>query len=169
MTVNALLIRSDRLHTQAALFHHKLLAVTGSAGCRNVGVVHARLGITCRQQCMRASVAIDTSSRLVVPAHRRLRMIAALIRGLLFSVTCGAGNSLRRPLMKRALYIRVAIHTGEHAAVDGIFKCLRIDVQADGFAVHLMRQGSVAVASETFVSCWFGWVFLGGGVKRARC
>ncbi len=33
--------------------------------------------------------------------------------------------------MRGTLYVRVAIHAGEHAAVDGIFKMLRIDVQAD--------------------------------------
>ena len=33
--------------------------------------------------------------------------------------------------MRGTLHIRVAIHAGEHAAMDGILKRLRIDVQAN--------------------------------------
>jgi hypothetical protein len=45
VSVNALLIRGDRLNTQSAALHHKLLAVAGSATRRNIAVMHARLGI----------------------------------------------------------------------------------------------------------------------------
>ena len=41
--------------------------------------------------------------------------------------------------MRGALYVGVAIHTGKHAAVDGVFERLRIDVQANNFAVDFMR------------------------------
>jgi hypothetical protein len=71
--------------------------------------------------------------------------------------------------MRGTLYVRVAIHTGEHAAVDGIFKRLRINVQANGLAVDLVGQSSVAVAGETFVGCGLGRVFLGHSVESARC
>ena len=71
--------------------------------------------------------------------------------------------------MRRAFYVRVAIHAGEHAAVDGIFKRLRIDVQANNFAVHFVRQRSIAVAREAFVRRRFGGIFLGRSVDRAAC
>jgi hypothetical protein len=43
-------------------------------------------------------------------------------------VAGGTRDPLRRSFMQRALYIRVAIHAGEHAAMDGILKRLRINV-----------------------------------------
>jgi len=71
--------------------------------------------------------------------------------------------------MRGALYVGVAIHTGEHAAVDGIFKRLRINVQANNFAVHFVRQRSIAVAGQTFLNRGLGEIFLGRSVERARC
>jgi hypothetical protein len=71
--------------------------------------------------------------------------------------------------MRRAFYVRVAIHAGKHAAVDGIFKRLRVDVQANNLAIHFMRKRSIAVAGEAFVCCGFGRVFFGRSVQGTRC
>ena len=49
MPVNALFIGGDRLHTESALLHHELLAVTGPASRRNVRVMDTRFRIACRQ------------------------------------------------------------------------------------------------------------------------
>ena len=49
MSVNALLIRSDRLDAQSAALHYKLLAVAGSASRRNIAVMDGRLGVARRQ------------------------------------------------------------------------------------------------------------------------
>ena len=48
--------------------------------------------------------------------------------------------------MRGILYVRVAVDAGKHAAVDGIFEGLRIDVQADRLAVDVVGQGGVAMA-----------------------
>jgi hypothetical protein len=70
--------------------------------------------------------------------------------------------------MRGTLYVRVAIHAGKHAAVDGIFKRLGIDVQANNLAIHFMRKRSVAVAGETLISRGLGGIFLGRSMERAR-
>ena len=64
--------------------------------------------------------------------------------------------------MRRALYIGVAIHAGEHAAVNGIFEALRIDMQADGLAVHFVSQRGVAMAGQAFFGSWFSRLLAGG-------
>ena len=60
--------------------------------------------------------------------------------------------------------VSVAVDAGEHAAVDGIFEGLRIDVQADSLAVFIVGQRGVTVAGQAFIGggfCWcFGRVFL---------
>jgi hypothetical protein len=70
--------------------------------------------------------------------------------------------------MRGTLYVRVAIHAGEHTAVDGIFERLRIDVQANNLAVHFMRKRSIAVAGETLGGRGLGGIFLGRSMERAR-
>ena len=39
--------------------------------------------------------------------------------------------------MHRTLHIRVAIHAGKHAAVNGMLQLVRIDIEADLLAIHL--------------------------------
>jgi hypothetical protein len=92
---------------------------------------------------------------------------AAIVGGLLVGMASGASNFLGNGLVRSAFYVGVAIDAGEHAAVDGILESLRIDVQADGLAVFLMRQRSIAMANEAFVCGWFGRLFA-GCVERAR-
>ena len=118
---------------------------------------------------MRAAVTVDASGRIGVPTLNGLSVKAAFVGSLLVRVAGGTRNVLRRGLMPGTLYIRVAIHAGEHAAMDGIFKRLRIDVQANNLAVHFMRQRSIAVAGETLVSRRLGGIFLRRSVERARC
>jgi hypothetical protein len=95
-------------------------------------------------------------------------MEAALVGSLLVGVAGGARDPLRRSFMRGVLYVRVAIHTSEHAAVDGIFERLRIDVQANRLALYLVRQSRIAMAGETFVACRLGRVFLRRSMERAR-
>ena len=171
VSVNALLVGRDHLRALSAVFHHKLLAVAGSAGRGNVGVMHARFGIAGRQQFVRAAVAIDAGGGLAVASLHGLAVEAAIVGSLLVGVAGGAGDFLRRSFVRGALYVGVAVHAGEHAAVDGIFEGLRIDVQADGLAVDFMGQRGVAMAGEAFVRGGFrrlliGWL-LGRGVERA--
>jgi hypothetical protein len=168
MSVHALFIRGHGLHTQAAFLHDELLAVTCPASCRNVAVMDARLGVAGRQQLMWTSVAVDASGGVVIPTFDRLGVKTALVGSLLIGVAGGTGDSLRRSFMRGILYVRVAIHAREHAAMNGVFECLRINVQANGLAIDFVRQRSVAVAGQAFVGCGLGRVFLGRGVKRAR-
>ncbi len=88
---------------------------------------------------MRAAVTIDATRGLRVPGLYCFAMKAAVVRGLFVGVTRRASNLLGSGLVRGAGYVGVAIHTSEHAAMDGIFELLRIDLQADGFAVDLVR------------------------------
>jgi hypothetical protein len=128
-----------------------------------------RLGVVRRQEFVWTAVAIDTSGRVRVSAFDGLGVEAALVSSLLVCVATDTRDPLRRRLMRGTLYVRVAIHAGEHAAGDGIFKRLRIDVPANGLAIDLVRQSSVAVAGETLVSRGLGGIFLGRSRERARC
>jgi hypothetical protein len=113
-------------------------------------------------------MAIDTRRGIAVSALNGLAVEAALVRCLLIGVTGRASDVLRRRLVGRALYVRVAVHTSKHAAVDGIFESLRIDVKAYRLSVNLVRQCGVAMAGEAFLDCGLGRVFLGRCLKRAR-
>src|SRR5215472_9042170 len=113
MPMNTLLIRSDGLHTQAAFVHHKLLAVACPAGCRNVAVMHSRLGIARRQQFMRAAMAVQACGRICVFLSCSNGVQATIVGGLLIRVTWGAGDWLRPCVVRSALYVSVAIHAGE--------------------------------------------------------
>ena len=64
--------------------------------------------------------------------------------------------------MRRTLYVRMAIHAGKHAAMDGIFEALRIDVQADRLAVDVMSQRGIAMASQTLFRGRLRGLFAGG-------
>jgi hypothetical protein len=122
---------------------------------------------------MGAAVAIYAGGCLAVASLDRLAMEAAIIRSLLVRMASGAADFQRRSFVSGTLDVRVAVHAGKHAAVDRIFESLRIDVQADGFAIDIVSQRGVAMASETFFRCGLGrlltgWL-LGGGVQRCCC
>ena len=74
----------------------------------------------------------------------------------------GAGDLLRSGLMDQALHILVAIHAGEHRAVNGMLQLFFIHVQADLLAVHFGGQSGVGVAGKAVFI--FGLVL---GVSRA--
>src|SRR5579864_3513819 len=104
-------------------------------------------------------MAIDAGGRLAVTTLHGFAVEAAIVGGFLVGMAGGASNFLRNGLVRRAFYIGVAVNAGKHAAVDGILESLRIDVQADGLAVFLMRQRSIAMTNEAFVRGWFWRLF----------
>lgn len=106
-------------------------------------------------------MAVHAGGSLAVAALDGLAMEAAIVGRLLVGVAGGAGNFLGNGFVRRAFYVRVAVDAGEHTAVDRILESLRIDVEADGLAVFLMRQRSVAMANEAFVCAWFGRLLTG--------
>jgi hypothetical protein len=95
---------------------------------------------------MRAAVTIDAGGSLAIAALHRLAVKAAIIGRLLVGVAGGAGDFQRRRFVSRTLYVSVTIHAGKHAAVNGIFKALRINVQADRLAVDIVRESGIAMA-----------------------
>jgi hypothetical protein len=167
--VDALRVRCDHLGALSAVLHYKFLAVARAAGYRDVGMTHARLRIAGRQELMRAAVAIDAGGCLAVASLHSLAVEAAIVRSLLVRVAGCAANFQRVSFVRGTFDIGVAVHTGEHAAVDGIFESLRIDVQADGFPVDLVSQRGVVMASQTFFRTGFRRLLAGGllgGVER---
>ena len=115
---------------------------------------------------MRTSVAINARSSIAVAALHGFAMKAAIVRGLLVGMARRATDFLGSRFVPGAGYIRVAVHAGEHAAVDRIFEGLRIDMQTGRLAVDIVSQRRVAVAREAFVSGGFGWLFA-GSVERS--
>src|SRR6202158_542270 len=111
---------------------------------------------------MRAAVASDACGGLVVASLDCLAVEAAIVRSLLVRVAGFAADFQRRSFVRGTLDVGVAVHAGEHAAVDGIFERLRIDVQADGFAIDLVSQRGVAMTSETFFRSGFRRLLTGG-------
>ena len=95
--------------------------------------------------------------------------MTAIVGSLLIGVTGYATDLPGGGFVRGALYIRVAIHAGKHAAVDGVFERLRIDVQGRRLAVSLMAQGGIAVAGETLIRSRFGRLFLCCGGKGSGC
>lgn len=95
-------------------------------------------------------------------------MQAAVVRSLLVGMTGGASNFLWSGFVRGVLYVGMAIDAGEHAAVDGIFEGLRIDMQADSFAVDFVSQRRVAMTRQALVGRGFGRIFFGRCLERAR-
>jgi hypothetical protein len=154
--VYALLIRSDHLCALAAVGHYKLLAVACAAGSRNVDVTHAGLRICRRKQFVWAAVAVDAGGGVRVPALKRFGVMTAIIGGLLIGVTCGATDLFGSGFVGGALYVGMAIHAGEHAAVDGILEGFRIDMQANRLAIDLVAERGVAVTGEARIGGGLG-------------
>ena len=162
MSVNALLIGSDHLRALTPIGHYKLLAVACAAGSRNVGVTHAGFRICGRKQFVWAAVAVDAGGGVRVPALNRFSVMTAIIGGLLIGVTSGATDLFGSGFVCGALYVGVAIHAGEHAAMDGILERFRIDMQANRLAIDLMTQRGVAMTSEALIGGGFGRFFFPG-------
>lgn len=163
VSVHARRIRSNHLRALATIFHDEFLAMARPTGGGNIGVMHPRFWIACGQQLMRTAVAINAAGGMRVAPLHSLTVKAAVIGGLLIGVAGRAGNFLRSGFVRCALYVRMAINAGKHAAVNRILEGLRVDMQADSLAVDVVRQAGVTVAGETFISGRFlGW--FGGGV-----
>ena len=95
----------------------------------------------------------------VFPPWQRLGVKAAVVGSLLVRVAGGAADFRGSGFVGGGGYIRVAVHAGEHAAMNGIFESLRIDVQADRLASDIVGEGGVTVASEAFLGSGFRLVF----------
>ena len=133
--------------------------MAGAASCRNVGVMDLGFGIAGGEQLVRTAVTIDARRSLGVPTLHCFAVKAAIVCGLFVGVTRRASDFLRSSFVRGAGYIRMAIHAGEHAAVDGVFELLRIDLQADRFAIDFVGQASITVARQAFIHCRFGRFF----------
>src|SRR5262249_53350182 len=158
------LVRSNHLHAEPVLLHHKLLAMARAAGCRDVGMVDTRFRITGRQQFVRAAVAVHAGGCGSIADLRRLAVKTSVIGGLLVRMAGRAGDSLWSGFVRSALYVRVAVDAGKHAAVDRVLERLRIDVQANLFAIDLVGEGVIAMARQAFVDSGFWGIFLSSGL-----
>ena len=87
---------------------------------------------------MWASVAIDASCRVCVSGLDGFSVEAFFVGGLLIGVAGCARNLFWRGHVRCGLYVCVAIHACEHAAVDGTIEFVGIDVEADGLTVYFM-------------------------------
>src|SRR6266536_551570 len=99
---------------------------------------------------MGASVTIDASRRVGIAPLNRLTVKTAVVGRLLVGVTRRTGDSEGWSFVRRTLNVRMAVDAGKHAAVDGIFESLGVDVQADRLALDFMGQCGITVAGEAF-------------------
>ena len=113
-------------------------------------------------------MAIDTSCRGGVASLNGFSVEATVVSGLLVRMAGGATDFLWRGFVRGAFYVRMAIHTGKHAAVNRIFEGLGIDVKADGFAAFVVREGSIAMTREALIRRRFWGFFFGSSGERTR-
>ena len=159
MAVHAVLVGRYHLCPLSAIGHDQILTVAGSAGARNIGMVHPRFRIARRQKLVRAAMAIDTSSCSVISRRNCLGMEASIVSGLFISMAFRAGDLLGRAFMSCTLDVTVAIHAGEHSAANGVFERLGIYVEADRLSAYLMAECRVAVAGKAFIRAGLGRMF----------
>src|SRR5690349_10505387 len=96
-------------------------------------------------------MTINTSCCARVPGCDSFCMEAAIVNGLLVRMALRTFHLGGRRLMHGTLDVGMAIHAGEHAAVDRGFEFLGGNIQADWLAVELFGEGRIAVASQTVV------------------
>lgn len=159
MSVHTRLVGRYHLRALAAVCHDKLLAVTGAASCGDIRVTHARFRICCGKQFVWTAVAVYAGSGIAVATLNRLCVVTAIVDRLLIGMAGRARDFLWSRFMCGTLYIRVAVHAAEHAAMNRILESFRIDVQADGLAVYLVTQRSVTVAAKALIHCRFREIF----------
>src|SRR5690348_273271 len=100
---------------------------------------------------MRAAMTTRAGGCLAVAGLDRLGMQATVIDYLLIGMAPVACDLRRGGLVHGTLDVSVAVHAGEHAAVDGILELRGIHVQTDWLAGDLFGEGRVTVASQTVV------------------
>ena len=147
--MHTVLIRRENLGADAAPIHRALLSMAITAGCGNVSVTHRRLGVAYREYVMRTTMAIYTGRRRRSIGSFLLRMETVLIGLRRICVTINTRNFFGLCLVWRLFYILMTIHAAEHRSVDGSLHLLRIDVEADLLAIHILGQRRIGVAGET--------------------
>src|SRR5215475_7680419 len=136
--------------------------MTCSAGGGNVGVIHPGLGIACRQQLVRAAVAIHTGGSLPVPGLDCLGVIAAVVSRLLIGMALCTVDLGGRGLVGRTFDVGVAVDAGEDAPVHRVLECIGVYVKADLLTICLLSHRRIAVAYEAVFVRGFGSCILGG-------
>ena len=138
ISVDALLIRGDHLDAEAVLLHDELLAMAGTASRRNIRVRNTRLGICGRQELVRASMTTCACRRIGVARLYGFAVEAFFVGSLLIGVAGCARNLFWSDLVRGGFYVGVAIHAGEHAAVNRSFELVGIDMKSFCLAVDVM-------------------------------
>ncbi len=108
-------------------------------------------------------MAIYAGGRVRISISDCFSMKAAIVGGLFVRMASGAGNFLGSGFVGRALYVCVAIHAGEHAAMNGILKRLRVDVQTDLLSILFVAEAGVTVAGKAIICGGFGSLLGGAG------
>ncbi len=158
VSVDAVLVGHKDLRAAAGRLHQKLLPVACAAGGGNVGVVHGRLWIAGGQNCVRVAVTIDAGGSGRSVGLLRGGVEAVLIRGLRVGVALGAGDLRGSRGVRRGLHVLVAVHAGEHSAVDGLLKfsasTVRLTVLPLASVVVSVGSAWQARHSSSFGLCW---------------
>jgi len=148
-SMHALLVGDEGLRAHAIRLHQKLLSVAAATGSRNMRVIDGRIWMAAGQHLMRAAMAI-LAIRRDLAAGDNLRVCAVRVSSLCIGMAVSAENLLRWRIVRQALHVFVAVHTGEfHRAVDGVLELLAVNEKRDGLAVHIGGEGRVTVAGET--------------------
>ena len=113
--------------------------MAAAAGDRNVGMIYRRLGIVGCQNLMHPPMTIFAICARRCTRLVGLGVITVRVGLLRIGMTLGAGDLLGGGLVDRPLDVGMAIHAGEHLAVDRMRQLVRVDVEADLFAVDFLR------------------------------
>ena len=110
--MHALLVGEEGLRGLAVGFHQEFLAVAAAAGIRNVSVIYRGIGISAGQHfvCV-AMTVLAVGGCFARGGNLRVHAVRVGVFGI--SMAVGAKNLLRRSLVRQALHVFVAVHTGQ--------------------------------------------------------
>ena len=111
-------------------------------------------------------MTVDAGSSPPIAGLDRPGMMAAIVSRLLVPMALRAGNCGRRGSMGRCLDVGMAFDAGQHAAVDGILECFRVDVETHRFPVDVFRHVGIAMASQAFVVGGLRYLCAGDGREQ---
>ena len=121
----------------AVRLHQELLTMAAPAGVRNVSVIDRGIRISARQHLVGVPVTVLTIGRGFAGSGD-LCMRAVRVGVLRIGVAVSTENLLRRRVVRKTLYVLVAIDAGQlHGTVDGVFELFCVDEEGDRLAVDV--------------------------------
>jgi hypothetical protein len=123
------------------------LPVTPAAGVGHILVTHWRFGIAGSKHFVCATMAVlTTRCRRTGLARNAMHTVRVSI--LRVGVAVSTAHLGRSRFMRKALYILVAVNTGEHAAMDRVLQLALVHKETELLAIQIFCQSLIGMAGE---------------------